>query len=148
MDAVHWHLLLNHFPIVATLVASLLLIAGLGMKSRGMIHSSLFIMVVCALLAIPVFYTGEEAEETVEHIEGISHDVIHEHEEMAEKSIWFMYSLGALALLSLLLSIKKHPLAKLLTFLTLLLSFAAFYFMARTSQTGSHIRHTEIVSGF
>jgi hypothetical protein len=144
MEAAHWHLLLNHLPIVGTLIAAVLLIAGLAMKNRGVIHSSLVIMVICALFTIPVTLTGEGAEETVEHIEGITHGIIHEHEEAGEKAAWFMYGLGAFALLSLLLSKRKHALAKIVTILTLLLSLTAFYFMFRTGQSGAHIRHSEI----
>ena len=40
-----------------------------------------------AVLTIPVFLTGEETEESVEHLAGVSHDLIEEHEELAEKAI-------------------------------------------------------------
>lgn len=144
MEQVHWHLLLNHYPIVATLIAAILLVAGLVSKNKALRRSALIIMVSSALITIPVFLTGEGAEEVVEHIEGITHDIIHEHEEMGEKAMWVVQVMGALALISLLLMRRKHALEKIVTIITLLASLAAFGLMARTSQTGSHIRHSEI----
>lgn len=144
MNEAYLHLLLNHFPIVATLIAAVLLIAGLLAKNNGIIKSALIIMVFSALFTVPVFLTGEGAEEAVEHIEGVTHDSIEEHEEMGEKAAWVMYAMGALALLSAILIRKKHALARLITIVTLLLSFAAFGMMMRTGLSGGHIRHTEI----
>ena len=74
----------------------------------------------------------------------MSHDTIHEHEEMGEKAMWVMYAMGAFALLSVVLIRKKHALANMITIITLLISFVAFGMMMRTGQSGGHIRHTEI----
>lgn len=144
MNEAHLHLLLNHFPVVSTLIAAILLVAGFISKNNGITKSALIIMVLSALVTIPVFFTGEGAEEVVEHIEGVTHDSIEEHEEMGEKAAWIMYAMGALALLSVVLITKKHALARLVTIITLLLSFLAFGMMMRTGQSGGHIRHTEI----
>lgn len=144
MEQVHWHLLLNHYPLVAIIIAAILLVAGMVSKNKGLRRAALIIMVSSALITIPVFLTGEGAEEVVEEMEGITHDIIHEHEEMGEKAMWAVQAMGVLALVSLLLMRKKHALEKMVTIITLLVSLSAFGLMARTSQTGAHIRHSEI----
>jgi uncharacterized membrane protein len=144
MSEAYLHLLLNHFPAVAALVAVGLLIAGLVSRNNGIVRSALIVLILSALVTIPVFLTGEGAEEVVEHIEGVTHDSIEEHEEMGEKAMWIMEGMGVLALISLILNYRRHALARLITILTLLTALVAFGMMWRTGQTGSHIRHTEI----
>ena len=71
-------------------------------KSAELKKVSFGVFVLAALFTIPVYLTGEGAEEIVETYEESSHDVIHEHEETAEKVIWGMGLLGVLALGGLL----------------------------------------------
>ena len=63
--------------------------------------------------------TGEGAEELVEDLPSIGKQIIHEHEEIAEKFAIIMYLTGFLGLLSFYTSIKKHKLAKTFSLITL-----------------------------
>jgi len=47
-----------------------------------------------------VMKTGEEAEERVEKMAGMSGNMIHEHEESAELSLWLMIGLGIASLVT------------------------------------------------
>ena len=84
MNEAHLHITLNHFPIIGSIIGVTILMAGLFFKSRDTLRTGLVILIVGAVVAIPTYLTGEAAEETVEHMSGISHDLIHEHEEKAE----------------------------------------------------------------
>ncbi|MBK8608515.1 MAG: hypothetical protein IPL84_00780 [Chitinophagaceae bacterium] len=113
MNQTHIHLLLNHFPIIGTLIGSCLLLWGI-IKKNGQIKSiSAFVLAAMALIAIPVFLTGEPAEESVEHINGVSEKMISLHEEAAEIAIWLMGITGIISLAALFLGWKKHKQANI-----------------------------------
>ena len=105
---------------------------------------ALVTFVLMAILTIPVFLTGEEAEETVEHIAGISEQLIENHEELAEKAIWLMGLLGILSVINFFAIIKKLSFAKMITLITLIVSLGTFGLFAIVGSTGGEIRHSEI----
>ena len=90
MNPTHIHLLLNHFPIIGTLIGSAILLYSIIKKQDAGKVTGAFIIVIMAIIAIPVLLTGEPAEESVEHLSGISKALIHDHEEASEKAFWLM----------------------------------------------------------
>jgi hypothetical protein len=91
--------------------------------------------------------TGEGAEESVENFPNIGKQIIHEHEEMAEKLALMLYVLGAVSLLGLYTNFKNHSRAKLVSVLVLVIALVAVYFAKATGTSGGEIRHTEIRIG-
>jgi len=144
MDATHLHLILTHFPIVGTIIGIGILAYGQFSKNDEIKKVALVTFVLMAILTIPVFLTGEEAEETVEHIVGVSEQLIENHEEIAEKAIWLMGLLGILSLISFFAIIKKLSFAKTISLITLIVSLGTFGFFAKVGSTGGEIRHSEI----
>ncbi len=146
MDAVHFHLVLNHFPIVGTIMGAGILAYGLLTKNNSNKKVALFIMFLMAVVTIPVFLSGHEAEETVEHLAGVSEDFIEEHEELAEKALWLMSVLGLLSLAGLYSIWKKLSYAKNITLAVLIVSLITIGIMAKVGNLGGKIRHSEIRS--
>ena len=144
MDATHFHLLLTHFPIVGTIIGIGILAYGQYSKNDSIKKTALVVFLLMAILTIPVFLTGEEAEETVEHLAGVSENSIETHEELAEKVIWLMGLLGAMSLVSFYAITKKLPLSNKLTLVTLVVSLVTFGLFARVGYLGGQIRHSEI----
>lgn len=144
MDATHLHLILTHFPIVGTIIGIGILAYGQFSKNDEIKKVALVTFVLMAILTIPVFLTGEEAEETVEHIAGVSEELIENHEELAEKAIWLMGLLGILSVINLFAIIKKLSFAKMITLITLIVSLGTFGLFAIVGNTGGEIRHSEI----
>lgn len=105
---------------------------------------SAYIITVMSLIAVPVYLTGEPAEETVEHINGISENSIELHEEAAEFAIILMSITGALALISIIVSKLQPAIAHKTFFVLLVFSFFSFAAMARVGYLGGKIRHTEL----
>ncbi|MEM8967517.1 MAG: hypothetical protein AAGE93_13945 [Bacteroidota bacterium] len=144
MNDAQIHLALNHFPIIGTLFGTVLLGIGVFGKNKSLLNTGLIILILMTLITIPVYLSGEGAEEIVEEI-GIDHDVIHEHEEIAEIAVWFMDGLGLLALASFFFTRKTiYGLGRLLSIATLVLSIIVLGFMFRVGSSGGEIRHTEI----
>lgn len=147
MDATHLHLLLNHFPIIGTLLGVGVMAYGYLTAAAEVKKAALWTWAAMALIAIPVFLTGDPAEESVEGLAGVSEALIHEHEEAAEWALWLMETLGALSLLALVFDKIKPATSKTLVLVSLLLSLVTFAAMARTGYLGGQIRHSEIRSG-
>ncbi len=144
MDATHLHLALAHFPIIGTIIGAALLAYGQSFKNIEIQKVALATFIIMALLTIPVFLTGEEAEEAVEHLPGFSKQLIENHEELAEKAVWLMGILGGLSLIAFYAIIKKLSFAKILLWITLIVSLATFGLFAQVGNLGGQIRHAEI----
>ncbi len=144
MDATHIHLMLTHFPIVGTIIGIGILTYGLLSKNDSIKNVALSIFIIMSLLTIPVFITGEGAEETVEQLSGVSENIIEMHEELAEKAIWLMGLLGIISLVGLYVIIKKNHFSKVILPAILIISLATFILFAKVGNLGGQIRHTEI----
>lgn len=145
MDATHVHLTITHLPVFGLFLGFLALLYGIIRKESQVKLVALSIIIIATVGALIAFRTGESAEETVEHIHGVTHEVIEEHEEAAERAILFFYGLGLLSAIALFLESRERKYANRLSFLVLCLAALAFYFVARTAVLGGKIRHTEIV---
>lgn len=148
MNPTHIHLLLNHFPIVGTLIGSAVLFYGIIKGQNSGKTTGAFIIVMMALIAIPVFLTGEPAEESVEHLAGISEELIHDHEETSEKAFWLMEATGAISLVALLLYKRKSTFAPKAFWIAFAFSAITFLAMAWTGYLGGKIRHPETSDTF
>ncbi|MFC7671286.1 hypothetical protein ACFQT0_30695 [Hymenobacter humi] len=85
MNQAHWHLLLNHAPILGSLFGLVLLLLAVALRLQPvLLRTGLVTLIVAALLTIPTQLTGDGAEEVVEDQPGVSEPLIHEHEEAAE----------------------------------------------------------------
>ncbi len=148
MDAVHLHLVLNHFPIIGTLTGVGVLIYGIFINNDHIKKVAMVIFVIMSLLTIPAYLTGEEAEETIENIAGISEKLIENHEEFAEIAIIFMGFLAILSIISLISLYKKYKFSKIISIITLIVSILTFGFFAQLGNLGGQIRHSEIRKDF
>ncbi len=144
MNDAHLHLLVNHFPIIGTLFGLGILISGMLLKNNSVKNTAYILFIVAAVFSAFSMGTGEGAEELVEDLPSIGKQIIHEHEEIAEKFAIIMYATGLFGLLSLYTSIKNHKLAKTISYVTLALAIFAAVFAKSVGTTGGEIRHTEI----
>lgn len=143
MNAAHWHLVLSHLPIMGILFGIFLLGIGLVRKNYSLQNAGLIIFVLMALVAIPVFLTGEPAEEIVEHLPGVRESLIEEHEELAEVTIWLIGLLGLSSLIAFSFrAINKNY--KTLIMVTFIISLPVIGIMAKVANLGGKIRHSEI----
>ena len=144
MNATHIHLILNHFPIIGSLIGFVILIYGLYTNNTSIQKLALFLFIALAIISIPVYLSGDEAEETVEHISGISKNTIHEHEEMAEKALVLMEILGVTSLFFFYNQKKQYISDKVLLKIIAVLSFITVFVFVLVGNYGGKIRHSEI----
>ena len=135
------HLLSNHFPILGSLFGVLLLVIALLKPNLKTTFSAYIILLISGIGGFVAYFTGEPAEESIEHIKGISHKVIHIHEEMAENSLYFVFLLTAAAIIGLWAERAQWQSAKKIELFTLVIGIVAFFLFAFTGYLGGHIRH-------
>ena len=147
MSAADIHLALNHFPVVGVLIAAALMLASLVRKSPGLLKASLVSFVIVAAIAIPVYLTGEPAEEIVEHLAGVAHDTIEQHEDAALFAFIAMESLGALAILGLIFY-RRNRVPRWYALAVGALGVGATAWTLWTAALGGRISHPELQPGF
>jgi uncharacterized membrane protein len=138
--------MLNHFPVLGTLFGLVLLAWGIVRRNDSLQRAALLTFTVVALIAIPVYLTGEPAEEAVEHLAGTAESAIKPHEDAALISFIAMELLGALALGTLLLSRTRFNPA-LVVRSALAVAVVTGGLMAWTANLGGRIRHGEVGAG-
>lgn len=147
MSGVHLHLLLNHIPLLLGAFATILLALAMLRKSDELKKVSLGAFVIAALIAVPVYLTGEPAEEAVEKLPGVSEAIIGRHEDAALIALIIMGTLGVAALAGLLIFRKDRRIPLWFSGGALLLSLVAVGVMGWTANLGGQIRHSEIREG-
>jgi uncharacterized membrane protein len=142
----HIHLLLNHFPTVAFLIALGLFIAAWYLKSDYMKRMSLGIFLVVSLISIPVYMTGKAAQAAIKDQPGVSAVLTETHQDAALLAIAFMEITGVLSWLGLWQFRRLSRASNGNQRAVLVFSVLTFALMARTSYIGGEIRHPEITA--
>ncbi|MBK8382559.1 MAG: hypothetical protein IPL16_11860 [Ignavibacteria bacterium] len=104
MNAAHLHLLLNHFPIIGTAISIFVLLIGIIKKSDDVKKTSILILILTAFITIPVYLTGDKAQEMIEgNYDDVDESFIESHEDFALYSFIAMDIAGAIGLFSMFL---------------------------------------------
>ena len=148
MNDAHLHMVVNHFPIIGTIFGIGILVVGLILKNNSVKNSAYVLFAVAAIFAAFSMGTGEGAEELVEDMPSVGKQIIHEHEEIAEKFAIIMYATGFFGLVSLFASYKKYKFANIFSYITLVLALVAGVLTKSVGTTGGEIRHTEIRANY
>lgn len=144
MNFAYLHLLLNHFPIIGTIIGLGLLLVSVGGGSNDLRRSSLIVFAATALLAIPAFLSGFGARMMLDQNPGVPNALLERHEGAAMLSLWFMEATGALALVALWRSRRASRPARWELPVVLFSALLTVGLMTRTGNTGGDIRHPEI----
>jgi uncharacterized membrane protein len=143
MNWAHIHLMINHFPVIGMIFAVLLLVYALMKKSEELTKAALGAFVLIALITIPVYLTGEAAEDIVKKLPDVTEALINRHEEAASVALTLMMVAGIASLAGLFL-FRSRPLPKWFTIVILVLAFVTSSVMGLTANLGGQVRHTEI----
>jgi FtsH-binding integral membrane protein len=147
MNEAHYHLLVNHLPIIIPIVGVLVLIGGFLLKSAIVKRTAFAIFILGAVTAFAAIATGEGAEHVLKQQRLAEMKVIHTHEEVAETFAIASYILATLSLIALWASWKRKSFANILAVAALIVVCVTLYFGTNTGLTGGEVRHTEIRKG-
>ena len=144
----HWHVLLNHLPIMGVPLTALLLCWGLFRRHDVVIRAALYGALLMAAGSVVVDQLGDAAKDNIEHEAWANRDLIRAHEDAADYANTAALVTGALALVVLVMARGGKPVrfaGAIVVLLALLITASA---MARTGWEGGKIRHSEFdVSG-
>ena len=141
MNWAHLHLLSNHIPVPGTVFGLVLLTWGMVRRNESIQRAALATFLVAALVAIPVFLTGEPSEDAVEHLAGTAEAAIETHEDAALLSLISVELLGVIGVLSFLR--RRENLSRVGVRSALVVSIVTAGLMARTANLGGKIRHAK-----
>jgi uncharacterized membrane protein len=144
MSAAHVHLVLNHVPALGVVFAGVLLAIGLLRRQSGLQRLAFAFLAAFAVLAIPVYLTGESAEHLAERLPGVNEAAIDRHEGAAKATIVAVEILGGLALVGLVVARRVSAVARTFAAGMLAATLATAGLFGWTGYLGGEIRHPEI----
>ncbi len=147
MNAAHWHLVVNHIPIIFPMVGIMIMFMGLISKSEAVKRTALIFFIVGAIGVLAATETGELAEDVVENLIGVTNDYIEIHEKKAKTFAMLSYTLCGISILGLWASFKQKTFSSIVFITTLIYSLVVLFYAIQTGKSGGEIRHTEIRSG-
>lgn len=146
MNAAHFHLMLNHIPVLGALAVLTLIVYSAFRNKVEVTNLSLAIAVIVGVLSVPVFLTGEPAEEVIEHLAGVSENLIEAHEDFSVYALIMTELVAGFALYGLFSIKRKEELPKFFLKILILMAFINTAMMFYTANLGGKIRHAEIRS--
>lgn len=146
MNLAHIHLILNHIPIIGIPVALAFLVYGIYANNRPSQRFALLVLVGLAAMVLPVYFTGEPAEEVVEHLPGVGESFIEAHEDAAMFSLVLTLITGAAAFVAIWFQ-NDQTKSRVINFGVVGVASLAVLSLLYTANLGGKIRHTELQSG-
>ena len=146
MTGTHLHLLVNHVPILGSFFALALFAVSFVYAPDVLRRTALVVLVGVGIAAAAANYSGEPAEDAIRGFPGVRRELIHDHEEMAEKSFFAAAALGIVAL-GVLVRWRRTPVPRSMSLVALAGTVAVAGMMAYTGLLGGMVRHTEVRPG-
>ncbi len=144
MNAAHFHLAFVHLPIIAVPLIAALLAIGMWKQFSEVKRIALVASVLISIAAIPIYLSGDSAEEIVEDISGVNRDTIEEHEDAATVSLILVLVTGAVSAVTLFGLQKGKSWGARGLAIVLLSALITSGSFALTAYQGGLIRHPEI----
>lgn len=97
MTWTHVHTIVNHFPIVLSVVGMIAALAGLVWPRRTIWMYALVSLTLAGVLAWPAWFTGDQAADQVRHAWYIAPGAVRNHAAAADTTLWVLLAVGVLA---------------------------------------------------
>lgn len=146
MNLAHIHLVLNHIPVIGIPVALVFLAYAWYAKDKPSQRFALLILTGLAAMVLPVYLTGEPAEEVVEHLPGVAESFIEAHEDAAKFSLILTLLTGATSFVALWFQNDPKK-SRVFNFVVMSVASVAMLSLLYTANLGGKVRHTELRSG-
>ncbi len=148
MNWTHFHLALNHLPVVGVPFVAIIFLIALRRRDIAWQRLALWGFVVLFAVSLAAKFTGDFAHEQVVMWPEFDHDLMHVHEEASDQAVTAIFLLGLVSGIALFLSRGGRSLPKWAIATLLVLALASAALLVRTANLGGEIRHPEIRPGF
>jgi uncharacterized membrane protein len=130
------HTLVNHFPIVLTVVGAIaVLVAAMAQRRATWIYA-LFTLMLAGLTIYPAWLTGGRAGGAVRNAWYIEHGAVHTHASAAYVTLWIVGATGLLALLALITMVRTREAVSPARALRVLIGLGSLISICAVSYTG------------
>jgi len=141
-NGAHWHLLVNHFPIIGSFIATLVSGYGLVRKSESVRQLGFGLFVLMTVMTLVTNQTGEQAEHYLRSINALDRDIFRQHEDAAGLANIGMYLTGLLSLLSLVWERARQY--RFLPLFVFVMALVTCGLMANVGRLGGLVMHKEL----
>ena len=147
MNFAHWHLVLNHFPILGMFFGVIFLAYSMYKKNDQMIVFAQLFFIFILLLTVMAYLTGDPAEEVLKSFPSIYEaNRVDRHEDLALTGLMLTIVLGLLAAVNLKFFREEPKVYKTVVTIQLVFSFMIFIQLVVVGYTGGLIHHQELSS--
>lgn len=101
------HLLINHFPVVLSVVALGTTIPAFLLRRRGLWQTAMGALTIAGLFIFPVHFSGDQADQALNDPWYIKPGTIEAHDNAAGIAMWVILLVGAFAAYSWWRSVQK-----------------------------------------
>jgi uncharacterized membrane protein len=142
----HVHIILNHFPTIGFVFALAFYVVALAANNDGMKRTSLVVFVICTILGIPTFLTGNAAMWAVTEAKApdVTQAAINAHRDWALYSLFGLAFTGVTAWIAIWRFRHLGRFSNLSLYLVLVFAVITLGVMAETGHRGGQINHPEI----
>lgn len=138
------HVLINHLPIIGTVVGLFGLVIALFLRSRIALVPALAIVLLSGISAWPVYVTGSNAYRPIMKIsDDPGRAWLDEHMDRADHTTWVFYAMAGIAAVALAAPVKWPKSAIPLGIATALAAIAGTITGGYIAQAGGLVRHVE-----
>lgn len=91
------HTLINHFPIVLTVVGTAVLLLALIVRRRAVFVYALATLTLAGLAIYPTYFTGDQAADALRHTWYVVQSMVDEHDQAAGFALFSILLMGGRA---------------------------------------------------
>lgn len=138
------HIMINHFPIILTVVGSAVLALALIVRQRALWLYALATLTLAGLAIYPVYFTGDLASDAVEHTWYIVKSAVDEHDLAAGFALACTLLAGAASAYTWWRMVRREPTTLPPVWLRVVLAVLAAFAVStviRTAYLGGQIVH-------
>lgn len=138
------HTLVNHFPIILSVVGTAVLILALIVRRRAVFLYAFVTLTLAGLSAYPTFFTGDEAADAQRHTWYIVQSMIREHDAAAGFALWSLLIAGAVSAYAWWRMLRREPLVLppvWLRVVAIIIAVWSLSVVVRTAYLGGQIVH-------
>ena len=96
-DIGSFHILINHFPVILTVVGAAVALLALIVRKRGVWLYATATLFLAGVSVIPTFLTGDPAADDLRNTWYVTRRAIRAHDDSAEFTLWGLIIMGLIA---------------------------------------------------
>jgi uncharacterized membrane protein YiaA len=148
MNGAHWHLLINHIPVLGVPFGVGLLLVSLWRMNWTLQRAGMVVLLLSGIAAETADYTGDGAKRVLRQEMGAQYprDAVRAHEDAAGYGLTTAGILAGIALVGLWFA-RHKPLPRGVMIGIVVAGLFVTVVLARVADLGGQIRHVEIRSG-